>query len=356
LVENFKDGFCVGKTAGFKSVKFYGDKEMVGQFVNVGIDNATAWGLSGSRIDVDGFARGYCGLKNKVIVILGTTASGKTRTAVALAKKYSGEIISADSRQVYRGMDLGTGKDLQEYGKIKYHLLDIISPKKQFTVAEYQKRAYDAINDILSRGKLPIICGGTGLYLDAITRGFQLSGSLNNESGIRHKLNKLSLKQLLTRLKKIDLKTYRIIDKKNRRRVQRALEIYYQTGLPKSQQPKPEPPPYEFLKIGVTFPREVLAKRIAKRLDERFAAGMINEVKKLRQKGISWRRLDEFGLEYRLIAKYLKGKISELAMRQELFLAIKNFAKRQMTWFKRDKDINWIKSKKEAEKFINKII
>ena len=204
LVENYKEGFCFGKTGGFKSVKFAGGEKMVGQFVEVEIAEATAWGLTG-RINADGFARGYHGLGNKVVVICGTTASGKTKLAVRLAKKFNGEIISADSRQVYRGMDLGTGKDLDDYviaspkpkaqspkfppkadpmpeagtapraEKIKsipYHIIDIASPKKQYTVAEFQREAYAAIEDILARGRVPILCGGTGLYVDAVAKGY----------------------------------------------------------------------------------------------------------------------------------------------------------------------------------------
>ena len=234
----------------------------------------------------------------KVVVVLGTTASGKTRTAIEIAKKYNGEIISADSRQVYKGMDIGTGKDLDEFKvqseKLKvipYHLIDVASPKKQFTVAQFQKKAYEAIDDILSRNKLPIICGGTGLYIDAITRGYKLQTINNQQSTIRTKLNKKNIKQLLLLLRGIDLKTYRIIDKKNRRRIQRALEIYYETGIPKSKQPAPVSPPYEFLKIGITYPKEILAKRIEKRLDERLRQGMVDEVKKLHGRGVSWKRL-----------------------------------------------------------------
>jgi len=288
---------------------------------------------------------------NKVLVILGTTASGKTQLAIYLAKKFNGEIISADSRQVYKGMDIGTGKDISEYGKIAYHGIDIISPKKQFTVADFQQMAYRAIEDISSRGKLPIICGGTGLYIDAVTQGYQLKGIMNNELGIRKKLNRKTLYQLLVQLQKVDLKTYKTIDKKNRRRVQRALEIYYQTGEPQSKLQKKKKPPYEFLFIGVTFPKEILKKRIQVRLKNRLKQGMIQEVKKLHVQGVSWKRMEEYGLEYRWISRYARGKISRENMEESLYKDIIYFAKRQMTWFKRNQNIQWIRKKSEAGLF-----
>lgn len=318
-------------------------------------------------------------MNNKVIVILGTTASGKTRLAVQLAKKFNGEIISADSRQVYKGMDIGTGKDLGEYAmgyglrargikvqgskliaqSIPYHFIDIVSPKKQFTVAEFQKRAYKSIDDILQRGKLPIICGGTGLYIDSVVKGYnfrELKAQSSKLRAVRVKLDTLSLPQLLSHLKKIDLDTYQTIDKKNRRRVQRALEIYYETGIPKSRQQYLNPPPYEFLKIGITHPREVLAKRIKERLDERLRQGMIAEVKKLHQQGAGWKRLDDFGLEYRWVSRYIRGIISKKEMKEKLCREICHFAKRQMTWFKRDKNIQWVKNTIVAEKIVRSFI
>ena len=297
--------------------------------------------------------------KGKVIIVLGTTASGKTRLAVNIAKKFNGEIISGDSRQVYKGMDIGTGKDMKEYGKVPYHLIDIVSPKKQFTVAEFQEKAYKAIEDILKREKLPIICGGTGLYIDAVTKGLKFTKLriTNYEFGkIRRKFDKRTLKQLLKLLREIDPATYKIIDKKNRRRVQRALEIYYETGIPKSRQENMDPPPYEFLKIGVTFPRAVLNKRIEKRLDERLKEGMIAEVKRLHARGVSWKRLDGFGLEYRWVSRYIRGMISKEEMREKLFRAICHFAKRQMTWFRRDKDIHWMGDAKEVFGLIRKFL
>lgn len=299
--------------------------------------------------------------RKKVIVVLGTTASGKTKLAVRLAQKFKGEIISADSRQVYRGMDIGTGKDLKEYGKIKCHLIDLASPKQQFNVARWQKMAQQKIKEIIKRGKAPIVCGGTGLYIDALVEGFifkktkkhlpamlRIAKQAGENKKTREKLSKLSLSKLLVLLKKIDPATYKIIDRKNRRRVERALEIYYQTGQRKSAQIIKQKPPYDFLLLGMTFPREVLKKRIDQRLLARLKEGMINEVKKLHRQGVSWKKLEEFGLEYRYLAWYLRGKISQEATVEELKKAISRFAKRQMTWFKRNKNIVWLKNQKDA--------
>ena len=343
LVDDYKDGQCFGRTSGFKNIKFASAIVRTGEIVLVKVIDCYAWGLVGEL--------------PKVIIILGTTSSGKTKLAVKLAKKFNGEIISADSRQVYRGMDIGTGKDLAEYGKVSCHLIDVISPKDQFTVADWQKMAYEKIQDILKRGKLPIVCGGTGLYISALVEGYNLSEIRYQKSDIRNKLNKLSLKQLLVRLKKIDPKTYQVIDKKNRRRVQRALEIYCETGQPKSAQLSKNLPPYEFLQIGVTFPKAILKKRIKQRLKHRLEKeGMINEIKRLNRQGVSWSRLEEFGLEYRFISRYLQGKISYQEMVEQLNRAINDFAKRQMTWFKKDKRIRWVKDLNEVKNQVNKFI
>lgn len=291
--------------------------------------------------------------KNKVIVILGTTASGKTDLALAMAKKFHGEIISADSRQVYRGMDIGTGKDLDKYkkNKISYHLIDVVSPKKQFTVADFQKSAYRAIEYILMRDKVPIICGGTGLYIDAVVKGYRFEISHSQfliSKKMRKKLDVFTLEELLEKLKKHDPKTYKTIDAKNRRRVQRALEIFYITGKKKSDLSRATPPPFDFIKIGISYPKVILARRIQKRLQERFDAGLIREVKDLHKNGVSYRRLENFGLEYRSIAKYLQNQMTKSEMKARLLEDIVSFSKRQMTWFKRDKEICWVKSQKEA--------
>jgi len=310
---------------------------------------------------------------NKVIVILGPTASGKTKLAVKLASKFNGEIISADSRQVYKGMDVGTGKDLEEYMvkvpasakatagrqgtmyKAPHHLIDVISPKSQFTVGRYQKMANKAIEDVIKREKLPIICGGTPFYIQSVVDGIVLPPKTSSQ--IRSKLNKLTLKQLLVKLKKLDLQSYGQIDKKNRRRVQRAVEVCLQTKKKFSSFTQIKKPDYEFLIIGLGKSRELIKKNSTKRLKHRIEKeGMINEVKNLHQQGVSWKRLDEFGLEYRWVSRYLQNKISYDEMFERLNNDILNFAKRQMTWFKRDKRIKWLANIEQAQKLVDKFI
>ncbi|MEK7652948.1 MAG: tRNA (adenosine(37)-N6)-dimethylallyltransferase MiaA [Patescibacteria group bacterium] len=339
---------------------------------------------------------------NKLVVILGPTATGKTKLAVKLAAKYNGEIISADSRQVYRGMDIGTGKDLKDYyvetpafaghasqmdagdaynaslqrdackstnvetrfiaSKIPHHLIDIIGPNTKFNVAKYQKLAYEAIEGILRRGRTPFLVGGTGLYIDSIIKGYQFPNKKPVTSyqlpviKIRKKIEKLSLSQLLSQLKKIDPATYKIIDTKNRRRVQRALEIYYETGRPKSEQSSQTKPPYDILILGVKMPLQKIYQKIDSRLEERIKEGMIDEVKKLKKKGVSWKRLEEFGLEYRWVARYLQNKISYEELVSGLKNDIHHFAKRQMTWFKRNEEIKWIGDIREAKREIRKFL
>ena len=237
-------------------------------------------------------------------------------------------------------------------------MIDVIDPKNQFTVAEWQKQALAAIKDILKRGKLPIICGGTGLYISALVEGFQFvaqSSELRAPSFLRSKLDRLTLKQLLSQLKKIDPETYRVIDKNNRRRVQRALEIYYETGIQKSKQEKKQAPPYQFLQLGLNFEKAILHQRIDQRLKYRLEKeGMAKEIKRLHRQGVSWKKLESFGLEYRFVSRYLKKEICQEEMFNSLSQAIKDFAKRQMTWFRRDKQIIWIKDINQAKTLIKK--
>lgn len=298
--------------------------------------------------------------KPKVVVILGPTASGKSELAVKLAKKFNGEIVSADSRQVYKGMNLGTGKVPREnkkgpylYKGITHYLLDVISPQKNFTVVDYQKLAKKAIKKILRKGKLPIICGGTGFYIDALIDNFQFP-SPPPSSQLRKKLEKLSTEKLFEKLKKLDPQRAKRIDCFNRRRLIRALEIVLISK-------KPVPPLkkeriYQVLKIGIKKPKKELKKLIEKRLMERIKLGMIEEVKKLHQQGVSWRRLFNFGLEYRWISLYLQKKISYQEMLENLKRASWQYARRQMIWFKKDKQICWIRSQKEAEKLIKNFL
>jgi len=300
--------------------------------------------------------------KPRVIVVLGTTASGKTTLGVDLAKKFNGQIISADSRQVFLGMDLGTGKEGRKARRngqpvrivkgIPQYLVDIKKPTQQYSVALWQKEAAKLVKEIWNNGKVPFIVGGTGLYIDALLKGFSLP---KTDKTLRKKLTKQSLKKLLTHLKKLDPKTYQRIDKKNKRRIIRALEVCLLTKQPFSAQKK-NPPAWDVLKIGVTHPRDILYERIDQRVDKRIKQGMIAEVKKLKKQELSWKKLDNFGLEYRFIAKYLKGELSRAEMIEQLKFAIHHFARRQQTWFKRDKQIHWIRTKKQAEKLVRKFI
>lgn len=336
--------------------------------------------------------------KKKIIVILGPTACGKTKLAVELARKFNGEIVSADSRQVYKGMDIGTGKDLKEYSvileprlsgaiesygkadknqmlsrslsasgglqhdiiKIPYHLIDIASPKECFDLASYQKLAFRAIDDILSRGKLPILVGGSGLYLQAVVDNFKLANA-QKDCFLRQELAKHGAGELFEKLKKIAPKMAAKLnqsDKNNKRRLVRYLEILEQDKDFKSQTGKKK---YDALLIGVKCSREILKQRIAQRLIKRLKEqNLIGEVASLRGQGLSWKRLESFGLEYKFISFYLQKKISYEEMVEKLNIAINQFSKRQLTWFnrweKQGARINWLKDGGGAAVLVRKFI
>lgn len=349
--------------------------------------------------------------KQKVIVILGPTASGKSDLAVKLAfrlgseqaKKLYGingaEIISADSRQVYKGFNIGSGKVPRDNSKVKnqkskpspqsgilyagqlknrdyfykgirHHLLDAASPKKIFTVVQYQKLAKKALADITKRGKIPIICGGTGLYIDAIIYDTKFP-EVPPQLKLRKKLEKLSTENLFEKLKKLDQCRAKNIDKNNRRRLIRALEIVLTTKKPVEiiQQAQGKKSSYNFLKIGIAKSPEKLKKLIEKRLTARLRQGMLDEIKNLHNGsglsprgepsasyGISWKRLDNLGLEYRYASRHLRGLISKTEMIEQLNKEICNYAKRQMTWFRRDKNTFWTDSEKGAFKAVEKFL
>ncbi len=292
--------------------------------------------------------------KPKLIVILGPTATGKTPLGVALAKKFNGEIVSADSRQVYKGMDIGTGKDLAEYGKVKYHCVDVVKPNTKFNLAKYKKLALKAIADIHSRGKIPFLVGGTGLYISAIVDNYQIP-KVKPDKLIRKKLDNLSLKQKQNMLKKMDKQAFKNIDLKNPRRLDRALEVCL-SGQKFSKIKKKNKSLFDILQLGLTFPREKINQRIDQRVESRLKQGMIKEVKKLHEQGVSWKKMEEFGLEYRFISRYLRNIYDKQEMKIKLKTAIHQFAKRQMTWMKRDKKIHWIKNKAQAEGLIKKFL
>lgn len=283
-----------------------------------------------------------------LIVLLGPTVSGKSALAVELAKKFGGEIISADSRQVYRGLDIGTGKiTKREMRGIPHHLLDIADPKRQFSVAEYKQRADAVIRDIHKRGKIPFLVGGTGLYIDAVARGFAFPAVPPN-SKLRKLLEKKEIPELLKMLGRLDSGRSKTVDRLNPRRIIRAIEIARAIG---KVPPLGEKVRCRVLWIGITLPPATLKQKIRHRLHRRMKAGMTAEARRLRKK-LAWKRFYELGLEYRYLADYLRKQISREEMLQQLEKAIVHYAKRQLTWFKRRGDTHWIKTRREAEQLV----
>lgn len=291
---------------------------------------------------------------SKIIVILGPTASGKTDLAIKLAKKFNGEIINADSRQVYKGMDIGTAKPTKkEMRGIRHYLLDIASPKRHFTVTQYRKLALKAINKIQKKGKIPILCGGTGFYIQAVIDGIVIP-EVKPDWKLRKKLEKKSVKELYKILKKLDPERAKTIEKENPRRLIRAIEICKKIG--KVPPLKFNPLPYPVLIIGIKKSKKELNEKIKKRFFKWLKDGLILEVIRLRKSGLSLKRIEEFGMHYREIAKYFQGKSSEKEMVENSIKEIQNYAKRQMTWFKKDKRIKWVKNLKEATKIVKKFL
>lgn len=275
-------------------------------------------------------------MPDKMIVIAGTTASGKSDLGVELAGRYNGEIISADSRQVYRSLNLGSGKiSMEEMRGIPHHLLDVCEPGDFFSMADFQRLAYQSAEDIIAREKIPFLVGGTGLYINAVTEGYILSDK-PPDLVLRARLEEFETPALFEMLKERIPDTE--IDPCNRNRVMRALERLaaddYHPGL--------HEPRYQTLKIGVRYERELLKRRIDERLERRIDQGMVDEVKTLLDQGVTEEFLLKLGLEYRYLTLYLTGKLEYDEMILELGNAIKRFAKRQMTWFKRDPDIHWL--------------
>jgi len=284
----------------------------------------------------------------RLIVIVGPTASGKSELAVKLAKKFNGEIVAADSRQVYKSLDIGTAKSTKKERRgIPHHLLDVVSPEKRYTVVQYQKTARKAIQGIQRRGKLPFLVGGSPLYIYAVVDGWVMPKVTPNKK-LRAQLEKQSTLQLLAELKRLDPVRAKSIEQKNRRRLIRALEIVLSTGKPVPLLKK-NPFPYSVLFLGTQRTQEELKKRIQKRFLSMLKHGFLNEIKELRKQGLSWKKIESFGLEYCEVALYLQGKISKQEMTEKAIRATQDFARRQMTWFKKDRRIRWIKSQKEAE-------
>lgn len=277
--------------------------------------------------------------KNKIIVVLGPTASGKSDIAVKIAKKIGGEIISADSRQVYKNLDIGTGKiTKKEMRGIPHHLLDVCSPNKRFTASDFKKISEKKISEIIARKKVPIICGGTGFYIDALLGDKQIPEVPPNKK-LREKLEKKSTTELFEILKKLDPERALNIDSKNPRRLVRAIEICKTLGkVPKFESRSMN---YEVYKIGIKISDKELKERINKRIGKWFKMGLLSEVKNLHKKGLSWKRMAEIGLEYKIVSLFLQNKISKSDMILRMQTETYQYAKRQMTWFKKDKNIVW---------------
>ena len=296
--------------------------------------------------------------QQKIIVILGPTSSGKSDLAVILAKKFKGEIISADSRQVYKGMNIGTGKiTKKEMRGIPHHILDVANPKREYSVAQYKREAQKIIRDVACRGKIPIICGGTGFYIQAIVDNIAFPKVKSNPT-LRRELKKLSTEELFLKLKKLDNFRAKNIDSHNPHRLIRAIEIATELGLVPNLEAR-LPSKYDVLQLGIKTTDDVLKERIHKRLLARLRRGMVAEVKHLHAEGVSWKRMEELGLEYKFISWSLQEKISKEEMMEQLNTAIWQYAKRQKTWFKRDKRIKWFslnemsKMEKEVKEFLN---
>lgn len=275
----------------------------------------------------------------KIIVIVGPTASGKSSLAVKLAKKLKGEVISADSRQVYKGLDIGTGKiTKKEMHGVPHHLLDVASPKKVFTANEFVELGRKAIDDIISRGKMPIICGGTGFYIDALLGRIALPAVPPNPK-LRAQLAKKTAAQLFAMLTKLDPRRAKDIDAQNPVRLIRAIEIAKALGnVPAS---KPEPLPYAIEWIGLKPDEKKLRTKIHKRLHDRMKYGMLREAERLHNAGLSYKRMDQLGLEYRYLALLMQKKIDRAEMLEKLENEIWQYAKRQLTYFKKNPEIEW---------------
>ncbi|MBL7933345.1 MAG: tRNA (adenosine(37)-N6)-dimethylallyltransferase MiaA [Bacteroidia bacterium] len=289
------------------------------------------------------------------IVVLGPTASGKTKLACDLAYELDGEIISADSRQVYKDLNIGTGKDLNEYlvsgQRIEYHLIDIIEPGEQYYLHQFAEDLEKAFHHIRSKGKMPIICGGSGLYLDALRKDFSFTKIKENPS-LRKELENLSKEQLLKMLSKYPQEWIEHVDQNSVKRLIRAIEIAEERSKSNPDLSTKELP-YKPFYIGINVDTELRRQRISSRLQSRLNTGMIEEVKSLIEKGISPERLEFLGLEYKFISQYLQGEFNREEMIARLETAIFQFAKRQMTWFRRmEKEgvkIHWLEPQQDRE-------
>ncbi len=300
-------------------------------------------------------------MMQKMITILGPTASGKTPLAVAVARRVGGEIISADSRQVYRRMDIGTGKDLSEYQSTPYHLIDICEPGTKYNLFQYQQDFFDAYQQIRGRGAVPILCGGTGLYIEAVLKGYHLSPVPQNQP-LRDQLEGKSLDELTAILQELKLQNGSVMhnttDVDSCQRAIRAIEI--ETYNREHPMPLRELPAIPSIIIGVSIDRELRREKITRRLKARLDEGMVDEVRRLLDEGIPADDLIYYGLEYKYLTEYIIGRLSYEEMFRLLEIAIHQFAKRQMTWFRgmerRGFNIDWIDATLPMEEKVNIIL
>ena len=300
-------------------------------------------------------------MSERMITILGPTASGKTPLAASLAKEIGGEIISADSRQVYRRMDIGTGKDLEDYGDVPYHLIDIAEPGTKYNLFQYQQDFFDAYHNIIGRGKTPILCGGTGLYIEAVLKGYKLSPVPQNPELRKNLEDKTldELTQILVGLKQQNgSNMHNKTDVDSCQRAIRAIEI--ETYNLHHPVPRRELPPVDSVIIGVNIDREVRRQKITNRLKARLEGGMVDEVRGLLDEGIPVEDLIYYGLEYKFVTEYVTGQTTYDEMFQRLEIAIHQFAKRQMTWFRgmerRGFTIHWIDALQPMDEKVKAII
>lgn len=293
-------------------------------------------------------------MKTKLLIVLGPTASGKSDLAVKLAEKFDGEIISADSRQVYRGLDIGTGKiTKEEMCGIEHYCLDIADPRDSLTVVDWLKSAESAIDTITKKNKLPIVCGGTGFYISTLLEGDRFP-KVSNDTKERDILEQKTAEELFSELKKLDPARALTIDPNNKRRLSRAILIARELGAV---------PPidteigsrYDSLKIGIEIPDDVLRERIKTRIIKRIEIGMIEEAEQLHTKGLPFERMDELGLEYRYLAQYIQGKTNKEELIDILSTKIWQYARRQKTWWRKDDEIKWININSDMDE-LNKII
>lgn len=298
----------------------------------------------------------------KIIVILGITASGKTSLAIKLAKKFNGEIISADSRQIYKEFNVGTAKPEGHWmvlrndrvfisGGIPHHLIDFVDPKQDFTLSDYQKAAFQKINEVLDSGHIPFLVGGTALYIKAVLENWAIPAAGPNLM-LRKKLENKTAEELFAELKEQDPEAAVITGDKNKRRVIRALEVIYETGKKFSEQRKAEKPLFDPLKIGIKISKESFLNNMSARLKEMIGNGLINEVRRLRQK-YPWALSPMHSIDYQEFRDYFEGKTTLEETEEIIKKHQTDYARRQMTWFNKDNSIHWISSEEESEKLVS---